>query len=138
MATPSNHHATNSGGGGSSIVGGHYRVGKKIGEGSFGVVFEGQSHLKLPLTLAALDGLHTAHVLGIVNIRFSCLCTVVSLLSVTSPSVLHESYAPLGCLPSPAFSTFGTREALREHTAVYLISLTSRHLSVGVPTAAIC
>lgn len=29
-----------------NIVGVHYRVGKKIGEGSFGVIFEGQ----LPLT----------------------------------------------------------------------------------------
>ena len=26
---------------GSNVVGGHYRVGKKIGEGSFGVIFEG-------------------------------------------------------------------------------------------------
>ena len=25
----------------SNVVGGHYRVGKKIGEGSFGVIFEG-------------------------------------------------------------------------------------------------
>jgi casein kinase 1 len=25
----------------SNLVGGHYRAGKKIGEGSFGVVFEG-------------------------------------------------------------------------------------------------
>jgi hypothetical protein len=28
-----------------SIVGGHFQVGKKIGEGSFGVVFEGASPL---------------------------------------------------------------------------------------------
>lgn len=50
MATTSTHHTTSGGGGGSSIVGGHYRVGKKIGEGSFGVVFEGQFslHPKLP------------------------------------------------------------------------------------------
>ena len=27
--------------GNSNVVGGHYRVGKKIGEGSFGVIFEG-------------------------------------------------------------------------------------------------
>lgn len=26
---------------GSNVIGGHYRVGKKIGEGSFGVIFEG-------------------------------------------------------------------------------------------------
>jgi hypothetical protein len=32
------------GGSGSSVVGVHYRVGKKIGEGSFGVIFEG-THL---------------------------------------------------------------------------------------------
>jgi hypothetical protein len=34
-----NHHATSATSNG--IVGSHYRVGKKIGEGSFGVVFEG-------------------------------------------------------------------------------------------------
>ena len=35
--------STGSGQGSSSnIVGVHYRVGKKIGEGSFGVIFEGQ------------------------------------------------------------------------------------------------
>lgn len=27
---------------GTNIVGVHYRVGKKIGEGSFGVIFEGE------------------------------------------------------------------------------------------------
>ena len=31
------------------IVGTHFRVGKKIGEGSFGVVFEGASCDMLPL-----------------------------------------------------------------------------------------
>ena len=31
------------GGHGSSIVGGNFKVGKKIGEGSFGVVFEGEA-----------------------------------------------------------------------------------------------
>jgi len=122
LATTSAHHTTSGGGGGSSIVGGHYRVGKKIGEGSFGVVFEGQSHPKLPLPLAALAGPHTVHAIAIVNIRFSHLCAAVSLLLVTTPSVLHESDTPLGCLPSPAFSTFGTREALE---GVCLISLTS-------------
>ena len=29
----------------SNVVGVHYRVGKKIGEGSFGVIFEGQNLL---------------------------------------------------------------------------------------------
>jgi casein kinase 1 len=32
-----------------NIVGAHYRVGKKIGEGSFGVIFEGE--LSLPFVL---------------------------------------------------------------------------------------
>jgi len=43
IASSSGHHsqtATSNG-----IVGNHFRVGKKIGEGSFGVVFEGQSHI---------------------------------------------------------------------------------------------
>jgi hypothetical protein len=30
------------------VVGNHFRVGKKIGEGSFGVVFEGNFHLLIP------------------------------------------------------------------------------------------
>ncbi|KAI0082657.1 CK1/CK1/CK1-G protein kinase [Panus rudis PR-1116 ss-1] len=34
-------HAHSSGASSNNIVGGHYRVGKKIGEGSFGVIFEG-------------------------------------------------------------------------------------------------
>lgn len=29
----------------SNVVGVHYRVGKKIGEGSFGVIFEGKSNI---------------------------------------------------------------------------------------------
>lgn len=29
----------------SNVVGVHYRVGKKIGEGSFGVIFEGNLHI---------------------------------------------------------------------------------------------
>lgn len=31
-----------------NVVGVHYRVGKKIGEGSFGVIFEGSQHPPLP------------------------------------------------------------------------------------------
>jgi hypothetical protein len=58
MATTSTHHTTSSGGGGSSIVGGHYRVGKNIGEGSFGVVFEGQSRFLQRSALPALPTLH--------------------------------------------------------------------------------
>ena len=31
-----------------NLVGIHYRVGKKIGEGSFGVIFEGMLQLEFP------------------------------------------------------------------------------------------
>lgn len=41
MATSTSSHSQTAGGGNSSIIGQHFRVGKKIGEGSFGVVFEG-------------------------------------------------------------------------------------------------
>ncbi|PVF95694.1 kinase-like protein, partial [Serendipita vermifera] len=41
MATSTSSHGGGSGGGNSSTIGIHFRVGKKIGEGSFGVVFEG-------------------------------------------------------------------------------------------------
>ena len=41
MASPS--HGSNAHS--SNVVGVHYRVGKKIGEGSFGVIFEGQNLL---------------------------------------------------------------------------------------------
>lgn len=46
IASSSGHpsHTSNSG-----IVGGHYKVGKKIGEGSFGVVFEGIYHISVTL-----------------------------------------------------------------------------------------
>lgn len=54
----------------SNVVGVHYRVGKKIGEGSFGVIFEGTNLLNnqqvaikfvcrtfsLPLSLACIIG----------------------------------------------------------------------------------
>jgi len=40
IASSSGHHSVSTNNG---IVGGHYKVGKKIGEGSFGVVFEGMS-----------------------------------------------------------------------------------------------
>lgn len=43
-----------SGGANSSVVGVHYKVGKKIGEGSFGVIFEGPSS-KLVQRLRAPD-----------------------------------------------------------------------------------
>jgi hypothetical protein len=38
------------------IVGSHYRVGKKIGEGSFGVVFEGMSSLYSSLFISCVVG----------------------------------------------------------------------------------
>jgi len=40
--------SSSSGGGASNVVGTHYRVGKKIGEGSFGVIFEGPSKALSP------------------------------------------------------------------------------------------
>ena len=39
-----------------NIVGVHYRVGKKIGEGSFGVIFEGASVLFLHVAPCLLLG----------------------------------------------------------------------------------
>ena len=39
-----------------NIVGVHYRVGKKIGEGSFGVIFEGASAAASPPRPAAARG----------------------------------------------------------------------------------
>lgn len=45
----SSSHSTHSS---SNVVGVHYRVGKKIGEGSFGIIYEGKS-LPLPSPLAA-------------------------------------------------------------------------------------
>lgn len=42
------HHASSSHSSGSSnVIGVHFRVGRKIGEGSFGVIFEGESALSL-------------------------------------------------------------------------------------------
>lgn len=42
-STSSHHLSSNSS---SGVVGIHYRVGRKIGEGSFGVIFEGRSNTK--------------------------------------------------------------------------------------------
>lgn len=36
--------------GSSNVVGVHYKVGKKIGEGSFGVIFEGKSQVPEPIS----------------------------------------------------------------------------------------
>lgn len=41
IASSSGHPSQSGNSSSSGIVGGHYKVGKKIGEGSFGVVFEG-------------------------------------------------------------------------------------------------
>lgn len=41
----------------SNVVGVHYRVGKKIGEGSFGVIFEGISYFSWASELVWLKGL---------------------------------------------------------------------------------
>jgi serine/threonine protein kinase len=46
----------------SNVVGVHYRVGKKIGEGSFGVIFEGTNLLNNQQ----------------VAIKFVCTCLIVS------------------------------------------------------------
>lgn len=47
IASSSGHHSTSTASNG--MVGTHFRVGKKIGEGSFGVVFEGLYPLCAPL-----------------------------------------------------------------------------------------
>lgn len=52
----------------SNVVGVHYRVGKKIGEGSFGVIYEGNSENSL------------AH---LVAFRYLHLLTLLSTLSLT-------------------------------------------------------
>lgn len=53
-----NHHSSSATSNG--IVGSHFRVGKKIGEGSFGVVFEGE--YAFPISVSALDGGDMFHV----------------------------------------------------------------------------
>jgi hypothetical protein len=58
MATPhviasSNPHAHSSSSSSNGVVGTHYRVGKKIGEGSFGVVFEGARVIRTAGSVAA-------------------------------------------------------------------------------------
>ena len=42
----------------SNVVGVHYRVGKKIGEGSFGVIFEGTNLLNNQQVAIKFVGLH--------------------------------------------------------------------------------
>lgn len=59
MSTPhviasSSGHPSHSVSSNNGIVGGHYKVGKKIGEGSFGVVFEGMFYRPLSLLLDLL------------------------------------------------------------------------------------
>jgi len=45
MQTTSAHSTSSTSGGNSSVVGVHYKIGRKIGEGSFGVIFEGTNLL---------------------------------------------------------------------------------------------
>jgi serine/threonine protein kinase len=48
----------------SNVVGVHYRVGKKIGEGSFGVIFEGTNLLnnqQVAIKFVCQSSLHTSH-----------------------------------------------------------------------------
>ena len=70
-----------------NIVGVHYRVGKKIGEGSFGIIFDGPS----PLSLHQLPELYLTclHILG------------VNLLNSQSVAIKFVSDVPLLLLHSP-------------------------------------
>lgn len=61
LSPSSSHHSVHS----ANVVGVHYRVGKKIGEGSFGVIFEGKSrprNLKYTLTLLGTNLLNNQQV----------------------------------------------------------------------------
>lgn len=54
VVTSSSHHQEGRGGSSSNssssnVIGVHFRVGRKIGEGSFGVIFEGEDSLPLLL-----------------------------------------------------------------------------------------
>lgn len=60
IASSSGHHGSQSATS-SGIVGAHFRVGKKIGEGSFGVVFEGETYFEY--TYDFFNELH-AHYVG--------------------------------------------------------------------------
>ena len=75
IASSSGHpsHAVSSNNG---IVGGHYKVGKKIGEGSFGVVFEGVCLCFVP-SFCAFDSPRAVPVLfGLLAYRGSvCACS---------------------------------------------------------------
>ena len=56
-STPAMSHSHSSGSS-NNIVGAHYRVGKKIGEGSFGVIFEGGPFTTTTTSLSPLDYTH--------------------------------------------------------------------------------
>lgn len=68
------------------IVGNHYRVGKKIGEGSFGVVFEGlQSIFQLPCSPSPSSNHHLP---SSVSLRFLDHRRSIHLRADTPPSPL--------------------------------------------------
>lgn len=91
----------------SNVVGVHYRVGKKIGEGSFGVIFEGtnllnnqQVAIKFVRRRLASLGHRFAH--GVAVILFS-------LQQMTNHVPLHRSRArvmPLNCEMSTGRTRF--------------------------------
>ena len=63
-----------------NVVGVHYRVGKKIGEGSFGVIFEGTNLLNSqtvaikfvrPMTFLILPAINPSYIAGTAEIRCS-------------------------------------------------------------------
>jgi hypothetical protein len=87
--TGGNSTSTSSGSGGSSnVVGVHYKVGKKIGEGSFGVIFEGTC-ISLVYAFAGLSCAQRE----VDNDKLSRLCRVVMCsVRFTDPSV---SQAPI-------------------------------------------
>jgi casein kinase 1 len=66
-----------------NLVGVHYRVGKKIGEGSFGVIFEGMPHFSA--------GLAAAHL--------TFICPGTNLLNSQTVAIKFvRSYATAGCI----------------------------------------
>jgi len=79
-----------------NLVGGHYRVGRKIGEGSFGVIFEGPSSF-LPLFPILSSNL----------ILFFCFATGTNLLNSQTVAIKFVSPHSPWCstvLPSPVLT----------------------------------
>lgn len=72
----------------SNVVGVHYRVGKKIGEGSFGVIFEGTNLLNnQQVAIKFVRNTHSDHDAA-PYCHFRCLLTIAqrNLARVTLPS----------------------------------------------------